>query len=205
MKLKYYLRGLGIGVLVTAAIMSFSNKNAKAEIIKEYEQKLQIASGEEYLSEEELTSEAFADENQSYVPEGNRDEEKEAEIDMAIESALEQEKADDYEGQQTAADSNAQIQSEVQGEATQPAGEQTAQVRIEVEPGDSAGNVAYKLQEAGVIDNMDEFIVFMQQNGYDKKIRTGPKKINLNDDWDSIGKKLTIKDYDGTQNNTVAE
>lgn len=191
MKLKYYLRGLGIGILVTAAITGISNKNARAEIIKEYEQKIQFENEDNYSTEEELASEADSKETQSFVTEDNRNKEKESEINMAIESALEQEKQG-AEG----TDSNVQLKSEEYTDKEYLNDEQLVELTIVVEPGDSAGNVAWKLYEAGVIADKEEFIVFLKQNGYDKTIRTGVKKIYMNDDWDTIGKKLTLKEYD---------
>ena len=79
MKLKYYLRGLGIGILVTAVVMSVSNKSAKAEIIKEYEQQ-QIENEQSDTTEEDFTEEDNLMETQTSVTEDNRDKEKEAEI-----------------------------------------------------------------------------------------------------------------------------
>ena len=203
MKLKYYLRGLGIGILVTAVLMSVSNKSAKAEIIKEYEQQ-QIENEKSDTTEEDFTAEDNLIETQTSVTEDNRDKEKEAEINAVIETALEQEKNTDNHGEFVGVegtDSNEQgleivsepvlnmekLESEIIIDTV---------VVIEVEPGDAAGNVAWKLHNAGVISNKEEFVLFLQQNGYDKKIRTGIKNINMNDDWDTIGKKLTLKDFE---------
>lgn len=65
MKLKYYLRGLGIGILVTGLIMGISNKKAvsqaKDEIRKVYEQELREQETGEALSDQ--ISEA-SDENE---------------------------------------------------------------------------------------------------------------------------------------------
>ena len=56
MKLKYYLRGLGIGILVTGLIMGISNKKAvsqaKDEIRKVYEQELREQETGEALSDQ---------------------------------------------------------------------------------------------------------------------------------------------------------
>ena len=65
MKLKYYLRGLGIGILVTGLIMGISNKKAvsqaKDEVRKVYEQELREQETGEALSDQ--ISEA-SDENE---------------------------------------------------------------------------------------------------------------------------------------------
>ena len=56
MKLKYYLRGLGIGILVTGLIMGISNKKAvsqaKDEVRKVYEQELREQETGEALSDQ---------------------------------------------------------------------------------------------------------------------------------------------------------
>ena len=203
MKLKYYLRGLGIGILVTAVVMSVSNKSAKAEIIKEYEQQ-QIENEQSDTTEEDFTEEDNLMETQTSVTEDNRDKEKEAEINAVIETALEQENnTNNYEefvGVEgtDSNEKNLQIATEPVSDVEHLESEIIVDtvVVIEIEPGDAAGNVAWKLHNAGVISDKEEFVLFLQQNGYDKKIRTGIKNINMNDDWDTIGKTLTIKDFE---------
>lgn len=199
MKLKYYLRGLGIGILVTAIVMSVSNKSAKAEIIKEYEQQ-QIENEQSDTADEEFTAEDNTTQIQTSVIEDNRDEEKESEINAVIETALEKENnTDSYRELVGVEGTDINEHSiEIVSDAEHLESEIIVDtvVVIDVEPGDAAGNVAWKLHNAGVISDKEEFVLFLQQNGYDKKIRTGIKNINMNDDWDTIGKKLTIKDFE---------
>ncbi len=199
MKLKYYLRGLGIGILVTAIVMSVSNKSAKAEIIKEYEQQ-QIENEQSDTADEEFTAEDNTTQIQTSVIEDNRDEEKESEINAVIETALEKENNTDGYGELVGVEgtdiNEHSIEIVSDAEHLEPEIIVDTVVVIDVEPGDAAGNVAWKLHNAGVISDKEEFVLFLQQNGYDKKIRTGIKNINMNDDWDTIGKKLTIKDFE---------
>jgi hypothetical protein len=99
MKLKYMLRGLGIGVLITAAIMGAYTRNAVADarvaVMKEY------GFGEEPTlveNEDESVDENLLAENESTTePVILRDEEIESQIYSVLDEALQNEKSDKSE------------------------------------------------------------------------------------------------------------
>lgn len=57
--------------------------------------------------------------------------------------------------------------------------------------GDDSGTVARKLYNAGLIQNADEYDSFLIQHGYDKRLTTGTKTINVTDSWQEIAEKIT--------------
>ena len=83
MKFKYMIRGLGIGIIITAAVMGASNRHAVADarsaVLKEYglEENNLLAEVPETTSED-LSEEASIEETTEQVI--LRDEEKESEI-----------------------------------------------------------------------------------------------------------------------------
>ena len=204
MKLKYMLRGLGIGVVVTAAVMGAHNRNAVADarvaVLKEY------GIGEEarLVGETEPSGEMASEElSEVNVTESvsARDEEKESELNAALDAA----KADEQGGM--AEPGEVQLPEEGSGDAESgvepsepsepgsvivvtPSGEGDS-VEIVIVSGDDSGTVARKLYNAGVIENASEYDAFLMQHGYDKRLTTGTKTIDAADSWQEIAEKIT--------------
>ena len=65
------------------------------------------------------------------------------------------------------------------------------EIEIVVESGSNLTRVAKKLYNANLIEDIDEFIVFVKQKKLDKKIRTGRYKIESNSSYDDIIETLT--------------
>ncbi|MDE6915274.1 MAG: hypothetical protein K2P39_00535 [Lachnospiraceae bacterium] len=201
MKLKYMLRGLGIGVVVTAAVMGAHNRNAVADarvaVLKEY------GIGEEarLVGETEPSGEMASEE----LPEvtvtesvSARDEEKESELNAALDAA----KADEQGGmtepgemqlpEEGSGDAESGVEPSEPGSVivVTPSGEGDS-VEIVIVSGDDSGTVARKLYNAGVIENASEYDAFLMQHGYDKRLTTGTKTIDAADSWQEIAEKIT--------------
>jgi hypothetical protein len=220
MKLKYMLRGLGIGVIVTAAIMGAYNRNAVADakaqarvdVLREY------GFGEEPTlvdneSESEEEASETVSETEETIPIIIRDEVKESEVESVIESAKAAEKETETEPESSSSEveSNAgeakatEIKSEEESEA-ESSSQQTSSdaevnndvevpetINITVSRGDDSGTVSRKLYNAGIVDSASEYDAYLMQHGYDKRISVGTKTINVTDTWQEIAEKLTGK------------
>ncbi len=190
MKFKYMLRGLGLGILITAVVMGAYTRSAVADarvsVLKEY------GLGEE-TTEEQSTDVATAPEPTE--PPANRDEEKEAEIQSVLDAAK--------DAEQTDSSSSALPESEEQPtDTTTGVSDQTTTViptresdavQIDITKGDDSGTVSRKLFNAGVIENASEYDAFLMQHGYDKKLNIGKITINAGASWQEIAEKLTGK------------
>ena len=92
MKFKYMIRGLGLGVIITAAVLGAYNRNAVADarvaVLKDYG-----LDGENPLEEETSTAEE-ASGAESTEPVIMRDDEKEAEIESVLDAAKDAENSD---------------------------------------------------------------------------------------------------------------
>lgn len=148
MKLKYYLRGLGIGILVTAVIMGVTQGSRK-----------------ETLSDREIRERAAA---LGMVEPGNSLADLEAaetpaatEIPEAIETPAATETP------------------EVTARPTQrPAEEEEgSSYTFEIQAGDSSYQVAYRLQQAGLVADARDFDNYLCSKGYDRKLKTGSYEI----------------------------
>lgn len=205
MKLKYMLRGLGIGVVITAAVMGAYSRNAVADarvaVLREYgfgdESRLvgETESSDEVLSEEISATEPVE-------PENMRDEEREAQISSAIDAAKESEQGAESGEQQSAEPSGGDAPAESfdddipqpSQDVVTPSGEGAAEaetVEIVIASGDDSGTVARKLYNAGLIENASEYDAFLMQHGYDKRLSTGTKTIAVTDSWQQIADKIT--------------
>ncbi len=216
MKFKYMIRGLGLGVIITAAVLGAYNRNAVADarvaVLKDYG-----LDGESPLAEETSTAEE-ASAAESTEPVIMRDDEKEAEIESVLDAAKDAENSDNgaSDGQAPNGEvSDGEVSdgntSDSQASDAAPSGQETPEqgssaivvvpsdeeevsgetVEIVIESGDDSGTVSRKLQNAGVIENASEFDAFLMQHGYDKKISTGKKVIGVADTWQEIADKIS--------------
>lgn len=164
MKLKYYLRGLGIGILVTAVIMGVTQGSRK-----------------ETLSDREIRERAAA---LGMVEPGNSLADLEAaetpaatEIPEAIETPAATETP---EAAETPAATEAPAAApEVTARPTQkPAEEEEgSSYTFEIQAGDSSYQVAYRLQQAGLVADARDFDNYLCSKGYDRKLKTGSYEI----------------------------
>ncbi len=194
MKLKYMLRGLGLGMLITAAVMGAYTRSAVADarvsVLKEY------GLGEDNGLSEEMTEKHSEEVSETEPTEqsASRNEEKESEISSVLDAAKSAEQ-DDTVGTKT---QETEEQSDVSSETSEnvvtvvPTGEDDI-VHVDVTKGDDSGTVSRKLFNAGLIENASEYDAFLMQHGYDKKLKTGTIQIHAGASWQEIAENLTGK------------
>ncbi len=215
MKLKYYLRGLGIGILVTALIMGTTGgKKLTDEEIKAKAMQLGMVEG---------TSTGVLSDLQTDVIEGKDVEESIPQMESAettqettetveatqestevaketVEATQESNEAT-KETVEVAQESNEVKKETVQ--ATQESNEVTKEnvaetkenagekVTITVHGGDSSVAVSNVLVEAGLVEDAKEYDRYLCSNGYDKRICVGTYEIEMGSDYETIAKIIT--------------
>ena len=164
MKLKYYLRGLGIGILVTAVIMGVTQGSRKETLsdreIRERAAALGMVEPGNSLADLEAAETPAATE----IPEA-------AETPAATETP---------EAAETPAATEAPAATpEVTSRPTQkPAEEEEgSSYTFEIQAGDSSYQVAYRLQQAGLVADARDFDNYLCSKGYDRKLKTGSYEI----------------------------
>ena len=189
MKLKYYLRGLGIGIAVTALLMGYSNKNRAAE------PKAEVAT-------EETAGDLLADRNgeatTEEVIEQSTVENVTVETDSAEtseEETSQQETASELESSTQEAETTTDKKEQTQSSTEADAGNALPQTTIEINivRGDDSGTVARKLQNAGIVESATEYDAYLMQHGYDKKIRVGKVEIPVDATWQEIAEYISGK------------
>lgn len=191
MRLKYQLRGLGIGIILTAALLMIFSDEGKTsvkaddiEMAANTESEMAESSEVmESLSEEEVLvttiEETLENEESSQETETISEEEQITQIETEEELVLTSE-----------ADSVEEVISE---ETSELANDLTGIVKIKIVGGDDSGTVARKLQVAGLVDNASEFDAYLMQHGYDKKIAVGEKNIPIDATWMEIAEKISSR------------
>jgi FtsZ-interacting cell division protein ZipA len=208
MKLKYYLRGLGIGIVVTALLMGYSNKNRaaepKAEVATEETagdlladrngeatteevieqstvENVTVETDSAETSEEETSQEETASELESSTQEAETITETESVTETETESVQTEETTDKKE----------QTQSSTEADAGNALPQTT--IEINIVRGDDSGTVARKLQNAGMVESATEYDAYLMQHGYDKKIRVGKVEIPVDATWQEIAEYISGK------------
>lgn len=209
MKAKYIFRGFGLGVIITAVIMSAYTRSAVADarvnVLKEY------GIGEEAALAETLVDVARNDD--SDVQKGENDKSVEVvpfdENPTVVENKTEEQNTVQMPG--NALDENGDFNADAQGDVGDdekaqtpgsvivvvPSDERegvdaadTDTITIVISQGDDSGTVARKLYSAGLVENAAEFDAFLIQHGYDKKMRAGTKSISKGAPWQDIADQL---------------
>ena len=160
MKLRYYLRGLGIGIVVTAVIMTvaLSKKQPMTddEVIKRAKELGMI--------ENTIIKDVAIQKEDEEVKEENKEETQEEVQEIPEETEEELEVEDETES------------------------ESEEVVTVSVVSGDSSWSVAKRMEEIGLVDSAKDFDIFLCGNGYDKRISVGTYEIPKNATWEEMAR-----------------
>ena len=174
MKLKYYLRGLGIGILVTAAILTIvyltKGSMSDSQIMKRAAQL-----GMVMASTEDDT--LFAQTTQ---------------VDTTIEETgtiSVEETTTVVETTEAVTEASTEKPTEAPTKApTEPA---AAEAVLTISPGMYSESVSAELVRLGIITNQKEFNSYLVNNGYAECIQTGDFKIKADMSYDEIARIIT--------------
>lgn len=184
MNFKYFLRGLGAGIVFTAIIMlaaymtNGSYKMSDEEIIKKAES-LGMVTTEEIPIVSDTGSDASTDEPTTE----NTETDEPSTEKMSTEDT--EEPSSTEEPTTEASTQNTTEQSAIDTEYT------TA--TITVRSGMGSYEVAVLLKDAGIIDNASDFDSYLIRNGYATQIRIKSQEFNSNMSYEEIA-KLLIKE-----------
>lgn len=190
MKLKYYMRGLGIGIVVTALLMGFAISKQKEPMTDEEIKQRALEMG---MIEQNgvLADDLGADETES-VPEENAEDVSEEisgeTVEDVQEAELSEQPNDDIVNVSDNEPADVTEESDIEESVTVE-----EFVVITVNGGDGSRTVANKLQEAGLIEDAAAYDVYLCQNGYDKRIATGNHEIPMGATEEEIAKEITTR------------
>ena len=213
MRMRYYLRGLGIGIVVTALLMGFTKGGQKetltdAEIVERAKSLGMVESSvlsADLGNKEEISvndiSEVDQQEAQQTQPETQTDNltqtdsEKETENNSStqIDSEKEIEKDNpaktDLENN-TENDKTKKTKPDAETVKSDQADSAEKRYVVSIYSGDGSRTVANRLEEMGVIEDAAEFDRYLCQNGYDKRLTIGNHEIKAGADEKEIAEAL---------------
>ena len=199
-----YLRGLGLGMIVAALVLTFGVKTENrtmtdAEVrsrAKELgmvdeattlknanvpEGKTEDVAPEEEEKKEEVVKEEAAKEtvNEKVAEETQKDE---------VKQPVEEKKAEE---DIKAAEDNKKAEEEKKAAEEKKAEEEKKPYTLTIQSGYSSDRVANVLADAGVISSASAFDTYLCSNGYDHRISTGTYAIPAGADFQTIAKMIT--------------
>lgn len=179
MKLKTYLRGLGIGIIVTAVIMgvALGGKEEQLSDVEIVERARELGMVDKQALLNELENNSAEEEQQTSQPPETE----------PVQTQQTQEETSEEESQPTEEESTPQAEPESSQE--QPGEE----ISLTISKGDTSVSVSSRLAELGLVASASEYDRFLCDNGYDKKLVTGTYQIPSGSTKEAIAEIITGK------------
>ena len=204
MKLKYYLRGLGIGILITTVILSLAGIGRKnmtdEEVVKRAKELGMVESTllsdlpDQTKAEEGRPTEPETPEPETSLQPETSEQENSAEPETSEPETSEPEVSPEPEESDSTPETPVAPEetpvSPEDGNPDTPAGET---VTLIIGRGESSTTVSKNLKKAGIVEDAAAFDRFLCNNGYDKKIITGTYEIPYGASEEEIAKLITRK------------
>lgn len=206
MKLKYYLRGLGIGMIVTALILgiSFSNRQDQTSQIMTDDQIRERAAELGMVDSSELTlaalqnsekqpTEGTPEETTQTQEQNNIEAESETTVPAETQATVEPETTQESEATtEPEPEKTAGPETTAEPEVTE-APQRTQTASITIQRGDDSGSASRRLYEAGLVENAKAFDNYLCNNGYSRSINPGTYEIAPGTSEEEIAKIITGK------------
>jgi hypothetical protein len=190
MKLKYYLRGIGLGIVVTAFIMSITNgmKNEKITDTQIIQRAIEfgMVTQEDYDLVKQDLSQAknhVTDlENQLNESQSNQQDDKE----NVSETSNEETQDNTADSADTSANNETTKVIDIAGSTSE-----LTTVTFNITPGMSSEAVANLLEEKGIIADAKDFNDYIKNSENENNMQIGEYEVKTGDSYDTIMGKIT--------------
>lgn len=220
MKLKYYLRGIGIGLIITTVVMALAFMLHKDELISDEEvrrraEALGMVMPEETGGRDTLSNNDGASPEALNTPQGEKNDIGSGGDDAAAQpvSAMKddenkpggkdagqvsEEKASDTKASDKKDASDKENADEADKKkdknADEPEPGAGEEVELSIVGGEYSDIVSQKLYKAGLIEDAEDFNKYLADGGYDNLIQPGTYMIPVGADYDTIIGIITEKE-----------
>lgn len=178
MRLKYYLRGLGVGLLVATLILTISNN------VRRMEENSIVNNGD---GQKETTGSVLAFDKDATKEQETSGDAKQTETTKDMTEETSGATADTTPA--TQAPTQVPTQQTVTQEPTKALNGDKVQVKIkDVYYSTQAADILYN---AGLITDKAEFNQYMTSTGYARKIKEGVYELSVGDSYETIAKTIT--------------
>lgn len=194
MNLKYYLRGLGLGIVMTAILLGITSGGKKETLTDEEI----VARAKSLGMAEEAELSASVEKAKADTEAGLRTE-IEKELKNSLQAEIRAEVMAEIEAEMQAEQVSRQLP---EGDAADETGgtEETEEAPKEPEPepveftvysGELPQEISSRLEQAGLVESASEFEKFLLGNGYDRSIVAYKYRIPADADEEQIAKIIT--------------
>lgn len=190
MKLKYYLRGLGIGILITTIIF----------IIGIHVNQDKMFSDEEVIRRAKALGMVMDETDGKTINELDKDKKQDSETKDQKDSQKEdskESKNDNKDNQEQTKDEQAKADAESEkaqdGDAATAQNQTVEQVEISILPGEYSDTISQKLLDAGIIDDKAAFSKYINDTNVDNLIQPGTFTVPKGASYEEVAKILTTK------------
>lgn len=187
MRLKYYLRGLGLGIIFTCLMfMLFSNK--KADNTDQMDVNQQLETTTETLSSQTSGDDKNDTANDEAVS-GGADVQNDANVSDNLEAQNGQDTQNNPQAQDNAEAQNSADNQTDDSDITGETGTDDVQdgyVTLVIEKGDIARDVAESLYEDGIIDDVESFRKYLGETGVSRTLHAGEYNIKVGSTYEEI-------------------
>lgn len=187
MRLKYYLRGLGLGIIFTCLMfMLFSNK--KADNTDQMDVNQQLETTTETLSSQTSGDDKNDTANDEAVS-GGADVQNDANVSDNLEAQNGQDTQNNPQAQDNAEAQNSADNQTDDSDITGETGTDDVQdeyVTLVIEKGDIARDVAESLYKDGIIDDVESFRKYLGETGVSRTLHAGEYNIKVGSTYEEI-------------------
>lgn len=183
MKLKYYLRGIGVGVVITTIIFMISISIHKNE------------TGQQDTTVPESTAQTVADTKENSTENLNAAETDFPQADLQEDSTQVEEPVPETEPEsESESETENALSSNLSGTQTPDSTTSSQEkVRFEIGGGEYSDVICRRLKEAGLIDDAEAFNRFLIEKDYDNLILPGVYDIPKDSTYEEIAVLLVTK------------
>ncbi len=182
-KLKYYLRGLGIGIFVTALFFGITGNSGETLTdaqIKERALSLGMVDGNSVVLSELKNDIGETEEEPSEEQQPTEEEDSEEQQPVEEEPSEEQQPVEEEP-------------SEEQQPIEEEPSEEQQMVTFEIRKGAGSDTVSRNLEAVGLIDDAAAFDKYLCDNGYSRRLRIGTYELLMGMKEEEIAKIITGK------------
>ncbi len=186
MKLKYYMCGLGSGIILAVLVLMIANKITSAGNAVNND-----------INTQQTTGSVIAYTTQAEVKNSDASTTDAAVLESSTEDNTTQNSKTDNNIKNNEEGTSVTIESNKETETSKPqrpdsSGEAgNEKVSVHIDAVTVASDIARMLEDKGVIDSADEFIQYMYDNGYSRIIQEGDFELNKSDTYENVAKILT--------------
>lgn len=205
MEKRYYFRGLGLGIIVTAVIMGIALSGGRSQKAMTDDEVIARAKKLGMIEDSRLLTPSDSDNEGNDTNEADAQESGEAETvqpPVKMDVAVAEPKPEDASGQESGEadttpaaaakpDTNEMNKQDEDIPSAASAESSVKMGSITVVSGDGSYKVAQKLAEAGIVNSAASFDDYLCENGYDKRLRTGTFQIPLDAGDEQIARIVT--------------